>query len=64
VLRARCQRQCCGSAAEKGDEVAPFHCPMRPVLPTKRIAHPIASGLSEKGEFHDCISAMTCAATD
>src|SRR5262249_23731434 len=26
-------------AAEQRDELAPFHCPMPPVLPTERIAH-------------------------
>src|SRR6266566_621773 len=26
-------------AAEHRDELAPFHCPMPPVLPTERIAH-------------------------
>jgi hypothetical protein len=25
--------------AEQRDEIAPFHCPMPPVLPTERIAH-------------------------
>ena len=25
--------------AEQRDELAPFHCPMPPVLPTERIAH-------------------------
>ena len=29
----------CRRAAEQRDEVAPFHCPMPPMLPTKRIAH-------------------------
>jgi hypothetical protein len=28
-----------GCAAEQRDELAPFHCPMPPVLPTERIAH-------------------------
>src|SRR5262245_39037367 len=38
LLRARRERphRC---AAEQRDEVAPFHCPMPPVLPTERIAH-------------------------
>jgi hypothetical protein len=38
VLRARRQwpRR---RAAEQCDELAPFHCPMPPVLPTERIAH-------------------------
>src|SRR6516225_9364639 len=27
------------NAAEQRDELAPFHCPMPPVLPTERIAH-------------------------
>ena len=27
------------AAAEQRDELAPFHCPMPPVLPTERIAH-------------------------
>src|SRR5262249_57604445 len=26
-------------AAEQGDELAPVHCPIPPVLPTERIAH-------------------------
>jgi hypothetical protein len=26
-------------AAEQRDELAPFHCPMSPVLPPERIAH-------------------------
>src|SRR5262245_56891669 len=38
-LRARRERPRGRSAAEKRYEVAPFHCPMPPVLPTERIAH-------------------------
>src|SRR5262249_45726429 len=37
-LRARRERTC-RRAAEQRYELAPFHCPMRPVLPTERIAH-------------------------
>src|SRR5262249_45995428 len=38
LLRARRERPRRG-APEEGDELAPFHCPMPPVLPTERIAH-------------------------
>ena len=38
-LRARRERPRRRRAAEERDEVAPFHCPMPPVLPTERIAH-------------------------
>src|SRR5215470_12746602 len=38
LLRARRERPR-GCPAEKRDELAPFHCPMSPVLPTGRIAH-------------------------
>ena len=38
LLRACCQRPR-GRAAEQGDELAPLHCPMPPVLSTERIAH-------------------------
>ena len=37
-LRARRERPG-RRAADKRDELAPFHCPMPPVLPTERIAH-------------------------
>ena len=37
-LRARRKRPR-RRAADERDEVAPFHCPMPPVLPTERIAH-------------------------
>jgi hypothetical protein len=39
LLRAHHERPR-SRAAEQGDELAPFHCPMPPVLPTERIAHP------------------------
>src|SRR5262249_32778582 len=38
LLRPRHHRPCC-RAAEQGDELAPFHCPVSPVPPTGRIAH-------------------------
>jgi|SRR5215475_1182080 len=38
LLRARRERPRRSRAAEKRDEVAPFHYPMPPVLPTERIA--------------------------
>ena len=38
LLRARRQRPS-RRAAEQRDEIAPFHCPMPPALPTERIAH-------------------------
>jgi hypothetical protein len=37
-LRTRCERPR-RRAAEQRYEVAPFHCPMPPVLPTESIAH-------------------------
>jgi len=37
LLRARRERPR-GRAAEERDELAPFHCPIPPVLPTERIA--------------------------
>src|SRR5262245_2107792 len=39
LLRARPERPRGRRTAEKRDEVAAFHCPMPPVLPTERIAH-------------------------
>src|SRR6516165_10023520 len=39
LLRARRKRPRGCRAAQESDEVAPFHCPMPPVLPTIRIAH-------------------------
>src|SRR6516164_4967609 len=39
LLRARRERPRSRRATEERDEVAPFHCPMPPVLATKRIAH-------------------------
>jgi hypothetical protein len=39
LLRARRQRPRCRRAAEQRYELAAFHCPMPPVLPTERIAH-------------------------
>src|SRR5262249_45945187 len=38
-LRARRERPGRRGAAQQRDELAPFHCPMSPVLPTERIAH-------------------------
>jgi hypothetical protein len=35
IARAHALRR----AAEQGDELAAFHCPVSPVLPTERIAH-------------------------
>jgi hypothetical protein len=49
LLRARHKRPSRRRAAEQRDELAPFHCPMPPVLPIKRIAH-----LSKQG---DCCTA-------
>src|SRR5262249_12565053 len=40
LLRVRRERPRGRRAAEQRDELAPFHCPMPPVLPTERIAHP------------------------
>jgi hypothetical protein len=39
LLRARRERPRRGGAAEQRDELASFHCPVPPVLPTERIAH-------------------------
>jgi hypothetical protein len=39
LLRPRRQRPADRRAAKQRDEIAPFHCPMPPVLPTERIAH-------------------------
>src|SRR5262249_31590405 len=39
LLRARRERPRGRRAAEQRDELAPFHYPMPPVLPTERIAH-------------------------
>ena len=38
-------------AAEQRDELAPFHCPMPPVLPTERIAHLSAAGVAALRDF-------------
>src|SRR5262249_37062558 len=38
LLRPRCKRPCGRRAAERRDELAPFHCRGPPVLPAKRIA--------------------------
>src|SRR5262245_65593269 len=34
-----CRKPITRIVAEQRDELAPFHCPMPPVLPTERIAH-------------------------
>jgi len=34
-----CRKAITRIVAEQRDELAPFHCPMPPVLPTERIAH-------------------------
>src|SRR5262245_9552420 len=39
LLRARRERPRRRCAANEPDEVAPFHCPMPPVLRTERIPH-------------------------
>src|SRR5215831_4348663 len=39
LLRARPERPRGERAAKHRDELAPFHCPMPPVLPTERITH-------------------------
>src|SRR5262249_44467834 len=39
LLRPRRGRPRSRRAADERDELAPFHCPMPPVLPTERIAH-------------------------
>src|SRR5262249_7165582 len=43
LLRPRRERPRCRTA-EQRYELAPFHCPMPPVLPTERIAHPSTAG--------------------
>src|ERR1700756_5249389 len=43
-LRKRRERQCCRCTAKQRDELAPFHCPVSPVLPTERIARPGTAG--------------------
>jgi hypothetical protein len=43
LLRARRKRPR-RRAADERYELAPFHCPMPPVLPTERIAHPCTAG--------------------
>jgi hypothetical protein len=40
LLRPSRKRPCRCRNAEHRDELAAFHCPMPPVLPTDRIAHP------------------------
>src|SRR6516164_10145745 len=39
LLRAPCERPRCCRATEQRDELAPFHCPIPPVLRTERIAY-------------------------
>jgi hypothetical protein len=43
ALRARHERPR-SRAAEQRDQLATFHCPMSPVLPTERIPHPGGAG--------------------
>jgi hypothetical protein len=38
-MSPRRKRPCRRTAAQQRDKVAPFHCPMSPVLPTDRIPH-------------------------
>ena len=40
TLRARRERPGCRRAGEKRDEIAPFHCPVPPVLPNERNSTP------------------------
>jgi hypothetical protein len=40
LLRARRERPSYCRAAEKCDELAPFHCPMPPVLPNEKNSIP------------------------
>src|SRR5262249_6479015 len=44
LLRARRERPHYHRAAEQRDEVAPFHCPVPPMLSTERIAHLSTAG--------------------
>src|SRR5262249_2531025 len=46
-----CRERPRGRAAEQRDELAPFHCPVSPVLPTERIAHPSTAGDCCAAEF-------------
>src|SRR5262245_50805173 len=50
LLRARRERPRCCRAADQRDEIAPFQCPMSPVLPTGRIAH---LGMEETAAVRD-----------
>jgi hypothetical protein len=52
LLRTRRERPCGCRAAEQRDEVAPFHCPMSPVLPTEKIAHLDTAGDCCVAGFH------------
>ena len=44
TMGQRTERPRCRRAAEQRDELAPFHCPVPPVLPTERIAHLLIRG--------------------
>src|SRR3954468_23879567 len=50
LLRSRHERPR-RRAAQQRDELASFHCPMPPVLPTERIAHLSAAGVAALREF-------------
>jgi hypothetical protein len=50
VLRS-CRERPRGRAAEQREELAPFHCPIPPVLPTERIAHLDVAGAAALRDF-------------
>src|SRR6516164_9858043 len=56
LLRARRERPRRRRAAEQRDEIAPFHCPMPPVLRTEKIAH---VGTEETAALRDFCAVST-----
>jgi hypothetical protein len=62
LLRTRRERPCSHHAAEQGDEVAPLHCPMPPVLSTEKIAHLGTAGDCRAAAFQSslCRSWVLC----
>jgi predicted dehydrogenase len=52
LLRARRERPCRRRAAEKRDELAPFHWPMSPVHPIERMAHLVRQETAALPDFN------------
>src|SRR5262249_53203705 len=53
LLRVRSERPRRRRAAEERDELAPFHCPIPPVLPNERNSTPRAAALRDFRPLYD-----------